>query len=155
METIITTELQNEAKQEIALAKKESQGEMMSSDQSSKYYSIVPATREEAVTVYNAVNNPDYRLADFINKEIAVKHVLIETVELVNEKSGEIEKCPRTVLIDTKGKSYVAVSFGIFNSMKRVVQMFGEPSTWDKPVSIEVKQIKKGQNSILTLNIVG
>jgi len=147
--------LQEEAKNEL-MAAGQQQGEMMASDQSQRYYSIVPQTREEGVQVYNAVNNPDFRIADYINKTIAVKHVLIETVELEN-KDNPFEKdlVPRTVLIDDKGKSYVAVSFGIFNSMKRVVQMFGEPSTWDKPLNIEIKQIKKGENSILTLNIVG
>ena len=154
--TKVTKEaLQEEAKNEL-MAAGQQQGEMMASDQSQRYYSIVPQTREEGVQVYNAVNNPDFRIADYINKTIAVKHVLIETVEL-ESKDNPFEKdlVPRTVLIDDKGKSYVAVSFGIFNSMKRVVQMFGEPSTWDKPLNIEIKQIKKGENSILTLNIVG
>lgn len=146
--------LQEEAKNEIAVHGQ--QGEMMAADQSQRYYSIQPSTRKEAVAIYNAVNNPEERIGDNINKVIAVEHILIETVELTS-KDNPFEKdlVPRTVLIDTKGKSYVAVSFGIFNSMKRIVQMFGEPSTWDEPVQVEIKQITKGENKILTLNIVG
>lgn len=146
-----------EAKNELAVHGQ--QGEMMAADQSQRYYSIVPSNRKEAVDIYNAVNNPDERLADHINKTIKVKHILIETVEIAKEDSDnpfdDKDIVPRTVVIDHKGVSYVAVSFGIFNSMKRIVQMFGEPSTWEEPVTIEVKQIKKGNNSILTLNIVG
>lgn len=128
---------------------------MVSQDNAKQYYSIQPTTKAQAVVVYNAVNNPDYRISDFINKTIEVEHVLIEMVELANEKTGEIESVPRTVLLDNKGKSYVAVSFGVYNSMKRVIQMFGEPAAWDGPIKIEVKQIKKGENSILTLSIIG
>lgn len=153
----MAAQLNEEAKNELAVQGQ--QGEMMAADQSQRYYSIVPSTRKEAVAVYNAVNNPDERLADHINKTIKVKHILIENVEIAKENPDnpfdDKDIVPRTVIIDDKGKSYVAVSFGIFNSTKRIVQMFGEPSSWEEPVEIEVKQIKKGQNSILTLNIVG
>lgn len=156
--TKVTKEaMQEEARNELAVQGQ--QGEMMAADQSQRYYSIVPSTRKEAVDIYNAVNNPDERLADFINKQIKVKHILIETVEIAKEDSdnpfNDKDIVPRTVVIDDKGVSYVAVSFGIFNSMKRIVQMFGEPSTWEEPVTVEIKQIKKGNNSILTLNIAG
>ena len=156
----MAAELQAEAKNELAVQGQ--QGEMMAADQSQRYYSITPSNRKEAVAVYNAVNNPDFRLADYINKTIKVKHVLIENVELApsaealaDNPFAEKDVVPRTVFIDDKGKSYVAVSFGIFNSTKRIVQMFGDPSTWETPVEIEVKQINKGSNTILTLNIVG
>ena len=129
--------------------------DMLSQNQSQKYYSIEPKTRKEAVQIYNAVNNPDERVADFINKEIKVVHVLIENVEITDKITGEINICHRTVFIDDKGKSYVAVSFGIFNSTKRMVQMFGEPTTWETPVIVEVKQISKGTFNVLTLNIKG
>lgn len=152
-----TQSLQEEARNELAVQGQS--GELMSADQSQQYYSIIPQNRKEAVQVYNAINNPDERLADFINKQIKVKHILIETVVIVKENCDDPfedkDIVPRTVIIDENGISYVAVSFGIFNSMKRIVAMFGEPNTWEEPVTIEVKQIKKGQNSILTLNIVG
>jgi hypothetical protein len=141
-------------KNEVALV--EEKKNLMTASQGQEYYSIQPKNREESILVYNAINSPDFRVADYINKTIEVKEILIENVELVNEKTGQLEIVPRTVLIDPKGKSYVAVSFGIFNSIKRVVQMFGEPNTWGgTPVKVEVKQIKKGENSILTLTIVG
>lgn len=149
-----------EANQEITgtavVAAQATESNLMTEDNLQKYYSVVPTNRQEAMLMYNAINNPEHRVADFINKTIAIKHVLIENVEL-DSKENPFEKdiVPRTIFIDTEGKSFVAVSFGVFNSVKRIIQMFGEPSTWDEPVTVEVKQIKKGENSILTLNIVG
>lgn len=127
---------------------------LLSEETSKQYYSLQPTTQKEAVDLYNAINNPTARIADMINMEIEIEHILIETVELANERTGEVEEVPRTVFIEPSGKSYVAVSYGIFNSTKRIVKMFGEPQTWEKPLKVMVKQIKKGENSILTLNVV-
>ena len=42
----------------------------------------------------------------------------------------------------------------IYNSLKRIFQIFGVPSTWDSSLKVKIKQIKKDENSILNLEIV-
>ena len=103
--------------------------------------------------LFNAMNNPDERLADCINKQIKAKDLYVEVVNCTNEETGEVTACPRIVIIDDKGKSYQAVSIGIYSALKKVIQVFGAP-TWEKPVVLEVKQITKGSRKMLTLNIV-
>ena len=58
----------------------------------------------------------------------------------------------KTYIIDDKGKSYQAVSIGIYSALRKVIQVFGAP-TWEKPIPLEVKQITKGDRKMLTLNV--
>lgn len=118
-----------------------------------QFCSMTANTHEEKAAMYNAMNNPDKRLADCINMQIKAKDLYIEVVNCTNEETGEVNACPRIVIIDDKGVSYQAVSIGIYSALKKVIQVFGAP-TWDKPVTLEVKQITKGSRKMLTLNVV-
>ena len=117
--------------------------------------SIAPTgNRKEDARIFSALNNPEFRLANYINKKIAVTDVLIEIRELVNEESGEIETAPRVVLIDEDGKAYQAVSKGIFNAVKNAYQVFGA-APWNPALEIEVKQVPVGKGSMLTFDVIG
>lgn len=117
-----------------------------------QFCSMKATTKEEKTALYNAMNNPDKRLADCINMQIKAKDLYVEVVNCTNEETGEITACPRIVIIDEKGVSYQAVSIGIYSALKKVIQVFGAP-TWDDPVTLEVKQITKGTRKMLTLNV--
>lgn len=117
--------------------------------------SIAPTgNRKEDARIFSALNNPEYRIANFINKKIAVTDVLVEIRELLNEESGEIETAPRVVLIDEDGKAYQAVSKGIFNAVKNAYQVFGA-APWTPALEIEIKQVAVGKGSMLTFDVVG
>lgn len=118
-----------------------------------QFTSMVAQTNEEKAKLFNAMNNPDERLADCINKTIMAKDLYVEVVNCTNEETGEITACPRIVIIDDKGKSYQAVSIGIYSALKKVIQIYGAP-TWETPIKLEVKQISKGTRKMLTLNVV-
>lgn len=118
-----------------------------------QFTSMVAETPEEKARLFNAMNNPDERLADCINKQIKAKDLYIEVVNCTNEETGEVTACPRIVIIDEKGKSYQAVSIGIYSALKKVIQVYGAP-TWATPVNLEVKQVTKGNKKMLTLNVV-
>lgn len=119
------------------------------------FCSLQPSTQEEKVTLFNAMNNPTFRLDEKINCTITVKDIYAETVEIVNEKTGEVAIAPRIILIDTDGNSYGCCSYGIFNSIKKLIQVFGAP-TWNEgisviPVSIPSKRIQNGR--VLSLKL--
>lgn len=118
------------------------------------YCSLVAESEDEKLTLYNAMNNPDYRLADSINEIIHVKDVFVEVVHCTNRETGEITSCPRIVLIDVAGKGFQCVSIGVFSALKKLFSVFGEPGTWSKPLDIKVKQITKGERKMLTLEVV-
>jgi len=117
------------------------------------FCSMKAETDEQKAKLYNAMNNPEKRLADCINMQIKAKDLYIEVVNCTNEETGEVTACPRIVIIDDKGVSYQAVSVGIYSALKKAIMVYGAP-TWVKPVTMEVKQITKGNKKMLTLNVV-
>lgn len=115
------------------------------------FCSMVAEKDEDKAKLYNAMNNPDNRLSDWINKTINAKDLYIEVVNCTNTETGEVTACPRIVLIDDKGVSYQCVSIGVYSAIKKLIQAFGVP-TWHKPIKLEVKQITKGERKMLTLD---
>ncbi len=118
-----------------------------------QYCSMQAQDEDSKVKLFNAMNNPDKRIADCINMTINAKDLYIEVVNCTNEETGEVTACPRIVIIDDKGVSYQAVSIGIYSALKKAIQVFGEP-TWKKPVKLMVQQITKGTRKMLTLSVV-
>lgn len=113
-----------------------------------------PSDRDAATKVYNALNDPDHRINDFINKDIMVTDVLIEMVELANEDTGIVDKCPRVVLIDENGESYVSVSVGMLNSVKNAMLCFGE-APWTPALVFSIVQKPTKNGSMLTAKVHG
>lgn len=119
------------------------------------FCSITPTgDRKHDAQIFAALNNPEFRIANYINKRIKVVNVLVEIRELMNDESGEIETAPRVVLIDDKGAAYQAVSKGIFNAVKNAFTVFGN-APWDPALEIEIKQVAVGNGSMLTFDVVG
>lgn len=117
------------------------------------YSSFVAETANDKAKLYNALNSPEVRIADHIGKEINVKDVIIEPVEIVDDKTGEVRTGPRVTLIDVSGHTYTATSYGIYNSLKRIFGLYGSP-TWEDGIPVRVRQIANGSNRIFTLDIV-
>lgn len=126
-------------------------GEIIKTSQN-MFCSMKAESQEEKVQLFNALNGDTKPIKDMVNTELMIKDVFIETVECRNEETGEITVCPRTVLIDTKGNGYTAVSIGVFSSLKKLFQIFGEP-TWEKGLCIVPKIISKDKKSITTLTV--
>lgn len=121
---------------------------------SNSYCSMLAETREQKEKLFHCINSPDKRVKDCVNMKITIKDVYAETVSLKQE-DGSTEECPRIVLIDDKGVSYQCVSKGIFGAIKKIFSIFGTPDVWEKPITVMVKQINRGDNrNPLTLDIV-
>ena len=117
--------------------------------------SIQPTgNRKEDAKIFAALNNPEFRIANFINKRIKVQNVLVEIREIMDDETGEIDTAPRVVLISDDGKAYQAVSKGIFNAVKNAYEVFGK-APWEPPLEIEIKQIAVGKGSMLTFDVIG
>lgn len=120
------------------------------------YCSMKPATDEESVILFNAMNNPEKRVKDCINTVIEVKDVFVEVVFLESKEfAGMKEPCPRIVLIDKNGVGYQAVSRGMYTALQKIFTAFGTPDTWKAPKAFTVRQISKSADkAILTLDAV-
>lgn len=124
-----------------------------------QYSSFSPDDMTGKVKLYNAINSPDERLADFINTPITIRDVVVSRVKLAerintsdsnwNEESGEREGF-RVVLIDMDDKSYTATSTGIYNSICTLRGIFGTLH-FDEGLKAIVKQVKTKNGNTLTL----
>lgn len=122
-------------------------------ERNTMFCSFVAETPEDKKKLYNAMNSSENKIADHVGEVIAIKDIFCETVTIIKEDTGEKVVAPRIVLIDDKGATYNSTSFGIFNSLKKLMQVFGVP-TWNEPVKVKVKQINRNTNRILTLEVV-
>lgn len=126
----------------------------LTAERKTQFCSMIPKNEDEEIVLFNAMNNPEKRIGDCINMAINVKHVFCEVVTCVNRETGETNMCPRIVLIDTDGVGYQAVSLGVFSALKKIFAIKGSPTTWKKPVKLQVVQITKGDRKLLTFNMV-
>lgn len=126
---------------------------IVSAEAGATYTSIVnDGTRESASKFYAAMNNPEFRVSDFINKTIPVQDVLIEIRDIVNEDTGEIDRVPRVVLIDPDGRGYQATSKGMYNVVKNASIAFGS-APWTPPLEFTIKQRPTKNGSMLTADV--
>ena len=101
---------------------------------------------------YNAVSQPNTSLKECVNIPIAMTHVSVEVCEVHSEQNGDVI-APRVVIMDKDGKSYQAVSIGVYQSLKRIFALFGTPDTWTEPLTVVpmLTSTKKGQ--VLSLRL--
>ena len=116
------------------------------------FCSMVAKTVQEKALLFKAMNNPEKRLGDCINMKIMAKDLFCEVVTCINQQTGGMQDCPRMVIIDENGVSYQAVSLGVYSGIKKLIQVFGEP-TWEEPLPLVVKQITKGEKKLLTFDL--
>ena len=51
-----------------------------------RYCSITPTgDRKKDSRIFSAINNPEYRIADYINKQLSITDVLVEIRELLKK----------------------------------------------------------------------
>lgn len=129
------------------------------------FCSFKPDTMDGKVKLFNAINNPDKRIGDCINKEIVVKDVIVKAVKLAEDRNktptsgvwvdenGE-RNGYRVVFIDMDGISYTATSNGIYNSVSTLRAVFGELH-FETGLRVEVNQVSTKNGNTLTLKVLG
>ena len=118
------------------------------------FCSFAPETREERARLYRAMTNPDHKISDCINQEIALVDVFVELVEMSNDETGEISRVPRCVLFAADGQTYAATSSGIYNALRRLSMVYGAPH-WAEPIPVVIRQLQIGARRCYTLDVIG
>ena len=111
---------------------------------------------EDKKQMFNALEKCDIKLNDIVGEIITIKDIYIEENEIIDKETGEIKNKYRTILFDENGKTYVTGAYGIYNVLKKLVNIYGTPEFWGEN-GIKVKVIKKdignGRQS-LTLQLI-
>ena len=118
------------------------------------YCSKVAETEKEKKELFNALESCDALLNDCVGQEIKIKDIYVEEKQFIDE-TGEIKTKYRTILFDEKGQTYATGSYGIYNVLKNIVQIYGLPENWEKPLKVKVakRPIGNGKQS-LTLTLM-
>lgn len=117
---------------------------------------------ENKKALYNALQQCDVKINDIKGQTIEVRDLYIEkknvperdekTDEVITDENGEVvtKKHFRTILIDTEGKTYVTAAYGVYNSLKQIIGIFGDP-TPENPLTLKVgtKTLKGGKESLI------
>lgn len=75
------------------------------------------------------------------SKVFNVKNVIIQPVDMANEKTRELTPVPRIVLVDADGSSYHAMSGPLFKSLENIFAICGLPHTWNEPLPVVVRAV--------------
>lgn len=124
------------------------------------YCSLPMATEEDKKVVFNAVNRAAKKLREAVNVVIPMTGLYIEPVEIAEKDEngniidgGRVSVAPRIIIFAEDGTTYGCCSLGAYNSIKRIVSLYGLPETWKKPVNIVPGLVTNGKNQVLTINL--
>ena len=119
------------------------------------YCSKTAESEKEKKELFNALESCDVLLNDIVGTTIEIKDIYVEEKEVADSETGEIKTKYRTILFDVEGKTYATGSYGIYNVLKKIVGIYGLPTTWEKPLKVKVakRPIGNGKSS-LTLTLI-
>lgn len=75
-------------------------------------------------------------VSDNVGKEIELKYWFTHSIQLLDNKTGELQTVPRCVLIDKDGNAFSASSDGVFRALSTLISSFGDG---DLPEGLKVK----------------
>lgn len=118
--------------------------------------------KENTIKLYNSLQGCDVKINDIKGSEIEVVDVFVEKKEVVerDEKTDEIlydengevmtKTRFRTILFDKDGKTYVSAAYGVYNSLRQIIPIFGNPSI-DNPIVVKVgtRTLRTGKESLV------
>ena len=93
---------------------------------------------EDKKELINALESCDVLLNDCVGQEIEIKDIYVEEREVVDHETGEIKIKYRSILFDVNGQTYATGSYGIYNVLKKIVQIYGLPDTWEEALKVKV-----------------
>lgn len=112
---------------------------------------------DNAVSLYNVLTgDADALLNDMIDQTIVMTGAFMDKhpAPVVDEGTGEVIGTTskyRIIIFDEEGKTYATGSYGIYNALSMIFDIFGEPSE-EKPIKVKVsKKATANGHSTLTL----
>lgn len=119
------------------------------------YCSKVAETEKEKKELFNALESCDALLNDCVGQEIEIKDIYVEEKQVIDDATGELKTKYRTILFDKNGQTYATGSYGIYNILKKIVQIYGLPESWEKPLKVKVAKRPTGNGKqSLTLTLI-
>ena len=115
--------------------------------------SIDRSTDEGQFTLLNALSDAE-QVADHLGETLTLKDYIAQIVEYEDTATGEVMEGIRIIIVDDKGVAYSALSTGFYRSMMNILNVKGNPNTWDKPLPIRVDEVKGKRGKYYSIRLV-
>lgn len=115
---------------------------------------------ENQVKLYNVLTgDADALLNDMIDQTIVMTGAFMDKhpSTVVDEETGEVTGTTskyRIIIFDNEGKTYATGSYGIYNSLNMIIDIFGNPSE-EHPIKVKVskKATSNGHNTLTLIRV--
>lgn len=118
-----------------------------------EYSSLSAETFEDKLALVTAVQSSEPVDPTILNKKINWRHIIVQTPEMLNEQTKEMERTPRMVFVADDGKAYHAFGAPLFRDVRQVLSILGEPQTWPGALPATIKKEGTGSRKYFTLKI--
>lgn len=119
--------------------------------------------KENMVALYNSLQECDVKLNDIKGSTIEIVDVFVEKKNVAerdektgepiyDEETGEVKTKTRfrTILFGSDGKTYVSAAYGVYNSLRQIIPIFGNPSKANPfKVKIGTRKLRSGKESLI------
>lgn len=117
------------------------------------YCSVKAESAEDKKKLFNALESCDKLLNDCEGAEFTMKDIYIEQYldKKDDDDDGKIKY--RTIIFADDGTTYVSTSYGIYNVLKKIFGIYGQPKDWNEGIKVKVIKRPIG-NGKSTLSLV-
>lgn len=118
------------------------------------FATIDASTMENKAKLFNATENADVLANDCVGENFTLVDAYIERIPTVDEETGEQKVKYRTILFGDDGKTYASGAYGIYNTVAKILQIYGVETLHDKGLKVEIaKGTTKGNKTRLFLKV--
>ena len=118
------------------------------------FATIDASTMENKAKLFNATENADVLANDCVGEKFTLVDAYIERIPTVDEETGEQKVKYRTILFGEDGKTYASGAYGIYNTVAKILQIYGVETLHDKGLKVEIaKGTTKGNKTRLFLKV--
>ena len=85
-------------------------------------------------------------LSEHLGEVINLVHFIGQTINVMDETTGEMTVRVRTIILDDKGNAYSATSDQLLNSLVTLTAIYGPPAQWSaaKPIVVKESRSRRG-----------
>ena len=118
------------------------------------FATIDASTMENKAKLFNATENADVLANDCVGEKFTLVDAYIERIPTIDEETGEQKIKYRTILFGEDGKTYASGAYGIYNTVAKILQIYGVETLHDKGLKVEIaKGTTKGNKTRLFLKV--
>lgn len=118
------------------------------------FATIDASTMENKAKLFNATENADVLANDCVGEKFTLVDAYIERIPTIDEETGEQKVKYRTILFGDDGKTYASGAYGIYNTVAKILQIYGVETLHDKGLKVEIaKGTTKGNKTRLFLKV--